>query len=246
MLTFARLSDTSNPNANTTQAPVLAAIAPPQAAVAPSAGATNVITTASANLPPLLRLPGELRNEIYTLLLLHHRFPYMVLTIPISLTSPHETLGRFPEPGLLEVNRQVRHETAPYFYSTNNFIAEIVRMDFGPFVQRPREVVGNGATYINLVAVNLTYPKLAQLENVFDLVKLVADTGLEIRSETVPMIFRSSSKTPARCDELMQALDDALDLALEAYEEKWTKQELENEFMQWVDEKLELGQVKKK
>ena len=59
---------------------------------------------------PLALLPGELRNTIYTHILIN--------SYPIDITYP--TTAR--EPGLLTTCRQIRHEVSAMYYSENSFL----------------------------------------------------------------------------------------------------------------------------
>jgi len=63
---------------------------------------------------PLLKLPAELRDAIYTLALVDDEPIY------ISLPEPARPLS-LREPALLAVNRQIRNETLPIYYGTNIF-----------------------------------------------------------------------------------------------------------------------------
>ncbi|KAK5006688.1 hypothetical protein LTR39_005595, partial [Cryomyces antarcticus] len=59
---------------------------------------------------PFLKLPGELRNQIYRFALVHHRV--------ISVISKWEELA---QPPLTRVCRQIRNESLPVFYGGNRF-----------------------------------------------------------------------------------------------------------------------------
>jgi hypothetical protein len=68
--------------------------------------------------PPLLELPGELRNRIYQLCLVSN---------PIIINST-----TFPEPSLLKTCKQVRKEASTIFYGENQFQAWTRDFDFSP------------------------------------------------------------------------------------------------------------------
>jgi hypothetical protein len=70
-----------------------------------------------ASSSPLLRLAGEIRNKIYQLPLKEEG---AVQVTPSGIT----------EPGLLLVNRQIRQEAMPIFYTENK--VEILTPDYDP------------------------------------------------------------------------------------------------------------------
>lgn len=63
--------------------------------------------------PPLLRLPAELRNDIWAMVLQYDD----IITIPSS--------GQASRPALLKVNKQITSEASQIHYSTNRFRAII-------------------------------------------------------------------------------------------------------------------------
>lgn len=63
----------------------------------------------NGNIPPFLALPGEIRNQIYRLILLS----FTPFTIKLQF-APLFT-------ALMRVNRQIYHESAGIFYSENTF-----------------------------------------------------------------------------------------------------------------------------
>lgn len=68
--------------------------------------------------PPLLRLPAELRNMIYTLV--------------VTRDDPVRTLedGKtYPEPELLATCRQIRQEARSVYYATNTFYCRVRDLD---------------------------------------------------------------------------------------------------------------------
>lgn len=73
--------------------------------------ANNTAAPISAT-PPLLALPAELRNHIYSL----------VLILPVDqYIEVHRGLR---EPALLQTCRRSQHETVPIYYGENTFKAE--------------------------------------------------------------------------------------------------------------------------
>ncbi|GIZ44280.1 hypothetical protein CKM354_000748300 [Cercospora kikuchii] len=79
----------------------------------------------SDSIPPLLRLPAELRDEIYRL---------------ATLMAPETwalamTFNKCPdEPPLLFVNRQIRAEASSIYYKQNNFIFQIRNLDARTYI----------------------------------------------------------------------------------------------------------------
>ncbi|TKA27961.1 hypothetical protein B0A50_04027 [Salinomyces thailandicus] len=69
-------------------------------------------------LPALLRLPRELRDEIYT-----HLFPPMSasITTPAPHPSSNNSIPIGTQPPSTRVNTQLRHETLPLFYHNTTF-----------------------------------------------------------------------------------------------------------------------------
>ena len=86
-----------------------------------SHGAASATATSTAEEPsPLLRLPGELRNNIYRL---------------VVVSSDDITVGvtGFTEPPILTVSKQVRREASAILYAENNFIVESNDYDITPY-----------------------------------------------------------------------------------------------------------------
>ncbi|KFY28105.1 hypothetical protein V493_03111 [Pseudogymnoascus sp. VKM F-4281 (FW-2241)] len=75
---------------------------------------------------PFLTFPGEIRNHIYTLLL--------VVPSPSTTTAPRKTPPIYPE--ILRVNKQVHHEALPFLYAHNTFIAHPIRLYRIPQLRR--------------------------------------------------------------------------------------------------------------
>ncbi|OBT61352.1 hypothetical protein VE03_09329 [Pseudogymnoascus sp. 23342-1-I1] len=75
---------------------------------------------------PFLAFPGEIRNRIYTLLL--------VVPPPSTTTAFGEKAHIYPK--ILQVNKQIHHEALPFLYSKNTFIAHPVRLYRFPQLRR--------------------------------------------------------------------------------------------------------------
>ncbi|KFZ15692.1 hypothetical protein V502_05453 [Pseudogymnoascus sp. VKM F-4520 (FW-2644)] len=73
-----------------------------------------------------LAFPGEIRNHIYTFLL--------VVPPPSTTTALGETPPIHPE--ILRVNKQVHHEALPFLYMQNTFIAHPIRLYRFPQLRR--------------------------------------------------------------------------------------------------------------
>lgn len=103
---------------------------------------------------PLLRLPLELRNEIWSMLLLNF------VAIPLSTQGVRTKSSRvvrnpdihwskqymFAEPpntGLLRINRQIHTETIAFLYSINRFVVKDILT-----LRRFLETIGPGVTHI--------------------------------------------------------------------------------------------------
>lgn len=73
---------------------------------------------------PLLRLPGELRNEIYRYAL-------------VEADNEHIRISKHikpAQPGILQVNRQCRKESADIFYAENTFAFGISHFDAAIYI----------------------------------------------------------------------------------------------------------------
>lgn len=78
------------------------------------------------NTLPFLAFPGEIRNRIYTLLL--------VVPPPSTTTAFGEKARIYPE--ILRVNKQIHHEALSFLYTKNTFIAHPVRLYRFPQLRR--------------------------------------------------------------------------------------------------------------
>lgn len=79
-----------------------------------------------ANSLAFLAFPGEIRNRIYTFLL--------VVPPPSTTTALGETPPIHPE--ILRVNRQIHYEALPFLYAQNTFIAHPIRLYRFPQLRR--------------------------------------------------------------------------------------------------------------
>ncbi|SMR61220.1 unnamed protein product [Zymoseptoria tritici ST99CH_3D1] len=147
-------------------------------------------------LPPLLRLPPELRNEIYS-----NVFPAPPPEIskiyPPNLytggyhKSSHKNTGYF-SPALLQVNRQLRQESFKIFFSNSVFIANNPEKLVRGLQALPREFLeairnihldiprldNNSRGYLNVRLAALHKPGQRQCMQELRLRVLLADTGI--------------------------------------------------------------------
>ena len=77
--------------------------------------------SSQTHLSGLLKLPPELRDEIYSYLMLKQKTTITMLPHYTSFQSPVSAA----QPALCCVNKQIRAETLPIFYSSNLFLAEV-------------------------------------------------------------------------------------------------------------------------
>ncbi|KAJ9623677.1 hypothetical protein H2203_005939 [Taxawa tesnikishii (nom. ined.)] len=98
------------------------------AGISPPRAKRKMITqplSSEHSIVPFLRLPPELRNNIYSILLRHSEDDDAAKPAPIAMTD--DVLGVYDSP-LFLVSRQVRQEALSMYYSLNTF--SLNRKDF--------------------------------------------------------------------------------------------------------------------
>ncbi|WPB02238.1 uncharacterized protein RHO25_006872 [Cercospora beticola] len=110
----------------------------------------------SDSIPSLLRLPAELRDEIYRL---------ATPLAPDAWEFTFTSANRPSEPPLLFVNRQIRAEASSVYYKQNKFIFEIQNLDASTYIawcqaSLSRRLIAN-------VRLNLIYEPLLQIPEDF-------------------------------------------------------------------------------
>lgn len=107
------------------------------------------VADTSDYVPPLLRLPAEVRDEIY-----RHSTPLAPNKWALIITST----TRPTEPPLLLVNRQIRAEASAVYYKHNKFIFSIQNLDAGHYISWCQALPSRRLT-ANVVF-HLTYERL--------------------------------------------------------------------------------------
>ena len=92
----------------------------PQSALSAASASTTSITP-SAQDSPLLNLSAELRNQIYTLVL-------------VEDTAIHAHGGSLGRPGLLRTCKQIEAEASQVFFAYNTFVSHLTSTTFKNFV----------------------------------------------------------------------------------------------------------------
>ena len=179
----------------------------------------------------LLGLPKELRIQIYK-----YVFHGMMF---IRLSNK-----RSPEPPLLRVCRQVRREASYIFYTVGDprkFYALCRGLRCGQLIKRLRRFSEAGVRRTDILTILLRKPRRRQSKNVFNLVKFVAETGLDFtkRPRYWGRLFVAFPLVE-KCNNLRTTMHEALELGLRAYEEDWSEYMLESAFLALLDENFAL------
>ena len=132
---------------------------------------------------PLLTLPGEIRNQIYALLLCN----IPALGQPRPLLDPQQI-----HPQILSVCRQLHHEVTPILYAHNTFLAHFSLLSALPQLRRWHDPV-KSAPLISLIRRYHVYVRLDCDAHFSDAAAAEAFSGVEtLTVEAVQTQFGSS------------------------------------------------------
>ncbi|KAK5126081.1 hypothetical protein LTR85_011436 [Meristemomyces frigidus] len=199
---------------------------------APRKAASSRTNTNVQQNSPLLNLPAELRNEIYDL----------ALTPPadsrLDISKP-----KLIEPGLLLACKQTRREASPLFYANNALYGTIRNLDFDIVVHRLRRIHRLGIQTVDLIDFRIIgqYGQRRTLKPLLPFVQLFADTGIELKAPEGcdlyswgPEVYRGTH---------FAHIIEAQEMCTKAYKEGWSQEMLEDQFVQWVDDREKRKQV---
>lgn len=195
-----------------------------------------------------MSLPAELRNNIYDLVLLKRRR----WVGGQSARNRHVNDDRvwvgpdeyWSEPALLSISHEIRTEAASAYYKSNKFIVSVTKDDFPPacaWLRVITKLVGTKPfAQFGIAAFSPTWQGLAQ---VFPLVKLLHDSGLDVSNDYEgTMCSGRQWKRDCICISprvgVAKALNSAVDLGRRAGQEGGTAVKLEIEFRQWLHEAI--------
>lgn len=109
-------------------------------------------TAGPETLPPLLRLPAELRNKIWELAVV--RYPNgSDARLGIKIDRGARGLYRVPEPALLFTSKAIRSEAIGFYYHVNDFTIRVSQFDPAPCLLLGRKLRALQETYgIDLIS----------------------------------------------------------------------------------------------
>jgi hypothetical protein len=206
------------------------------------------------NSPNLLfKLPPELRNRIYELVL-----PRRPPLQPVYYYA--EARLQWKEPPLIRTSKQIRHEALPMFYAVNEFTLLASENLLARMANRLREVIvpSCGPKPFSNFHIDVRGPPMAFLPCMLPLLEIMRSTGLELASEEYQLDMKdiprkvyerrpldSSVFRMGEYDMVGQYLyEKAMSLARRAHEERWTAERLELRFKHFTKQlQLRRGQV---
>ncbi|KAK3636523.1 hypothetical protein LTR56_014149 [Elasticomyces elasticus] len=174
----------------------------------------------------LLDLPRELRDVIYRYATVEDE--HLLLSGPCT----HQDWPKAVQPAITRVNRQLRHEILPMFYTENTFEAHITNFDFGFFLSHMQVIGPQNLSCIQHVVLSNTRgnykSKTTCAAGVFDFVRWYVSTqaagGIQF------------GNGPPRQSEVL--IYDAISLALESRQQgKTSEARLRDAFGLWLWEK---------
>ena len=174
-----------------------------------------------------MSLPPELRNCIYGL----------VLSNLGQINTAYD--GEYKRTGILRTSKQIRSEALSVYYTTNSFRVSLNRKDFPAFLTWLRNVAKTcGRQPFGGMKV-VSYGRSEWLLDAMPhMLEVMRETGLEIATEyeiSYQSTFRVYAGPFGYGDAIQRILQDALELGREARHNAWTKEELENEYRNFLE-----------
>ena len=195
------------------------------------------------NKTTFLFLPGELRNEIYRLVLIEgdvvhirprrrrHRLDYLRL-------DRHQVVP-WREPGVLRAARMIQQEASAMYFKSNDFNISMNLADMEMATEWLQTIIRRcGNDPFQHLSFYMTKSFWEELEYALPLAKLYFENELVMRPlplPTPPSLFHMED--PLR-EVFPRALEEVIDLGKRAGEEGWSEDWLDVEFGTWLDEKL--------
>ncbi|KAK4541976.1 hypothetical protein LTR36_007176 [Oleoguttula mirabilis] len=180
-----------------------------------------------SNLPsPLLSLPAELRNEIYALAL-----------TPAPTSSLDLSKPKLKEPGLLRACKQTRAEAEPIFYTSTAFSGTIRNLDFTIVNHRIRHIHSLGIQTLAPIHLRIVgqYRQRWTLKPLLPFVQVLAATGMQLRAHPGKDMFSRGN--------VFEHSFEGMEMGAKAFAEGWGGERLEDEFVQWADDREARRQV---
>lgn len=208
----------------------------------------NVTSSPLAPAPALLmRLPAELRNLIYEIVLVDQERKEDIRIYRKKmrryLGTKQTSLERWREPALLQVSNEIRKEAASIYYAGHCFVACIDISQMSSVCAWLRTVVNlAGNRPFKQFGIMMRSPSWTSMSNLSSLVELMRETGLQLSNtygsnrivdddqlwRSLPARGPSSvfSKRDPHAVEINQCLDDFVELGERAWKEDWSSEKL--------------------
>ncbi|KAK4539226.1 hypothetical protein LTR36_000881 [Oleoguttula mirabilis] len=195
------------------------------------------------------KLPGELRNRIYDLVLLEER-TYMRRTTqrrfqkvraPIQVHSRGpgygERASRWKEPGLLRASKWIRNEAKAVYYQGNIFAIQASTSDVRAACDWIRSTVQGFEIEdqsFNLESFSITKCKWADIRSWLSLAQIVRDLDVGFGVHNQDTNYDGNIGYP-HCTGIDRAFYEIAALGLEAATGEWDDLTLEMAFEEWID-----------
>lgn len=141
---------------------------------------------------------------------------------------------RLTEPSILRTCKQIRAEAAGICYTINTYHYDIKNLDFRRIVYHIRTITRHGVRRLSLPRSNhITLSPNRKLESIIELVEVIAETGVTFGGDEE----KFKGLLPRYPYDDREAHVEAMAMGMRAYREGWSDVLLEDEFVQWVDEK---------
>ena len=202
--------------------------------------ATN---SGEGNKTTFFSLPGELRNEIYRLVLTErgvvHIRPRRRRHLYKDFCLDRHQVVPWREPGILRAAKMIRQEASAMYFKSNDFNISMNLADMDKATAWLQIIIRRcGNDPFQHLGFYMTKSFWEELENALPLAKLYVENELTLRPlplPTLPSLFHMED--PLR-EVFPRALEEVIDLGKRAGEEGWSEDWLDVEFGTWLDEKL--------
>jgi hypothetical protein len=201
----------------------------------------------------LLKLPPELRNRIYELVL-----PRKPPAEPVFYYI--EVNLQWKEPPLIRTSKQILHEALPMFYAINEFTVFAGNGMIDKVAQRLEKIVIPlcGPKPFSNFHIDMRGPLMDLLPYMLPFLEFIRSAGLELSTEAYELDAKDIPKAMTERLALDSSVfcthkygmveqyiyEKALALARRAREESWTAERLESRFKHFVkQQQLRKGQV---
>ncbi|KAK5125761.1 hypothetical protein LTR85_012037 [Meristemomyces frigidus] len=205
-------------------------------------------TNATHRKDLFMTLPGELRNEVYSCVLIEAN-PVLVGTVNGLCKDPNhptanerdgkKSLDVWREPALLQVSKAIRAEGSTLYYGSNQFAARARLVDFARLGAWLKQLtVRCGPKLFQTFTISVLSAAWSELHHAKTLAKILYKTKLEVEPGTMGFRRGHGFGYAYRADEyrIRAPLNAALALGQQAARERWSRGKLDRRLKIWLDQ----------